>query len=81
MGESGYQVSGNAAENYERVVSAFMLPWAQDLVRQGQLTTGERVLDLACGTGFVARTAAKVVGTEHVVGVDVNPMMLTWQLP
>ena len=76
MSESGYQVSGNAAENYERVASAFMMPWAQHLVEQGRLTGGERVLDVACGTGFVARVAADIVGTDRVVGVDVNPMML-----
>jgi SAM-dependent methyltransferase len=76
MGESGYQVSGNAAENYERVASAFMMPWAQHLVEQAHLTRGEHVLDVACGTGFVARAAADVVGLERVVGVDVNPMML-----
>ena len=76
MGDSGYQVSGNAAENYERVASAFMMPWAQHLVEQSRLTGEERVLDMACGTGFVARVAAGIVGPDRVVGVDVNPMML-----
>ncbi len=76
MGESGYQVSGNAAENFERVASAFMMPWAQHLVERSRLTGGEHVLDVACGTGFVARVAAEIVGTDRVVGVDVNPMML-----
>jgi ubiquinone/menaquinone biosynthesis C-methylase UbiE len=76
MSESGYQVSGNAPENYERFASAFMMPWAQHLVEQTRLTGDEHVLDLACGTGFVARTAADVVGMDHVVGLDVNPMML-----
>jgi len=76
MGESGYQVSGNAAENYERVASAFMMPWAQHLVEQSRLAGGEHVLDVACGTGFVARVAVDIVGTDRVVGVDVNPMML-----
>jgi len=76
MGESGYQVSGNAAENYERVASAFMMPWAQHLVEQARLTGDEHVLDVACGTGFVARAAADIVGVDGVVGVDVNPMML-----
>jgi SAM-dependent methyltransferase len=38
---------------------------------------GERVLDLACGTGTVARLAAQLVGpTGKVVGLDVNPGML-----
>jgi SAM-dependent methyltransferase len=35
------------------------------------------VVDLACGTGFVARVAAARVGdTGHVVGVDINPLMV-----
>lgn len=75
--DSGYQVSGNAAENYERFVGVFMTPWAERLVATAALHSGERVLDLACGTGFVARTASAVVGEHgHVVGVDLNPQML-----
>src|SRR5262249_28586791 len=39
--------------------------------------TGERVLDVACGTGAVARVAADLVGEGgRVVGVDVNRAML-----
>jgi ubiquinone/menaquinone biosynthesis C-methylase UbiE len=38
---------------------------------------GERVLDVACGTGIVARAVAARVGADGmVVGVDVNPGML-----
>ena len=75
--KSGYQVSGNAAENYEQIASAWMLPWAENLVASANLTAGERVLDLACGTGFVGRTAQPIVGAEGlVVGVDLNPMMV-----
>jgi ubiquinone/menaquinone biosynthesis C-methylase UbiE len=38
---------------------------------------GERVLDVACGTGFVARRVAPLVGdTGKVVAVDINPAML-----
>jgi SAM-dependent methyltransferase len=38
---------------------------------------GERVLDVACGTGIVTRRVASVVGPRgQVVGVDVNPVML-----
>jgi SAM-dependent methyltransferase len=41
------------------------------------IRTGERVLDLACGTGVVARQAAELVGPDgRVVGLDVNPAML-----
>ncbi|MDZ7413054.1 MAG: methyltransferase domain-containing protein [candidate division KSB1 bacterium] len=38
---------------------------------------GERALDVACGTGVVARLAAqRVGGTGQVVGLDLNPGML-----
>jgi ubiquinone/menaquinone biosynthesis C-methylase UbiE len=38
---------------------------------------GERVLDVACGPGVVARVAAERVGaTGQVVGLDLNPGML-----
>ena len=52
-------------------------PWSAELLDRIRLRTGERVLDLACGTGVVARAAATRVGTSGaVVGVDVNPVML-----
>ncbi len=74
---STHQASGNAAENYAQIASAWMLPWAENLVASANLTAGERVLDLACGTGFVGRTAKPIVGAEGVViGVDLNPMMV-----
>lgn len=38
---------------------------------------GERALDLACGTGSVARHVAPLVGAEgKVVALDINPEML-----
>jgi SAM-dependent methyltransferase len=69
---------GNAAENYERYfVPAIGAPLAADLVEVAALGAGERVLDLACGTGIVARLAAERVGpTGSVAGLDVNPGML-----
>jgi ubiquinone/menaquinone biosynthesis C-methylase UbiE len=41
------------------------------------ITQDERVLDVACGTGIVARIAKSRLGSNgSVVGVDVNPDML-----
>jgi ubiquinone/menaquinone biosynthesis C-methylase UbiE len=70
--------SDNAAENYERYfVPAIGEPVARDLVERAALREGERVLDVACGTGIVARFAAEQVGaTGTVAGLDVHPAML-----
>ncbi len=43
-----------------------------------EVTTGDHVLDVACGTGIVARTAAERTGPAgRVVGLDLNEAMLT----
>jgi ubiquinone/menaquinone biosynthesis C-methylase UbiE len=64
--------------NYERFfVPAIGAPLATDLVSRASLSEGERVLDVACGTGIVARLASKAVGsTGAVAGLDANPGML-----
>jgi ubiquinone/menaquinone biosynthesis C-methylase UbiE len=69
---------GDAAENYERYfVPAIGAPVADDLLERAALQPGERVVDVACGTGVIARLAAERVGTEGAVtGVDINPGML-----
>jgi ubiquinone/menaquinone biosynthesis C-methylase UbiE len=69
---------GDAPENYEcYFVPAIGAPLAADLIELAALSPGERVLDVACGTGVVARLVAERVGAEGtVVGVDVNPGML-----
>lgn len=69
---------GLPAENYERYfVPAIGEPLAVDLVDRAALAAGERILDVACGTGVVARLAARNVGTGGTVaGLDINPGML-----
>jgi ubiquinone/menaquinone biosynthesis C-methylase UbiE len=76
--QSGFQVSGGAAELYERYAVRYVLgPWAPELVASAALQPAERVLDLACGTGVVARIAASKVGEAgHVTGLDINAAML-----
>ena len=47
------------------------------LVDAARLAPGERVLDIACGTGIVARTAAERLGPSgHVIGIDLNADMI-----
>ena len=73
-----WQVAGNAAEVYQReLVPAVFGPWGPRIVERAALRPGLRVLDVACGTGLVARLAAEAVGVEgRVVGLDLNPAML-----
>ena len=73
-----WQLSGSAPELYERYAARYMLgPWAPGLVAQAHLKPGERVLDLACGTGLIARLVAPAVGvTGRVTGLDLNAGML-----
>lgn len=74
----GETYGGTAPENYQRYfVPAIGAPVAEDLIQAAALAPGERVLDVACGTGVVTRLAAERVGaTGTVAGLDVNPGML-----
>ena len=50
-----WQLVGDMAENYEQYfVPAIFRPWATDLLDLTAPQQGERVLDVACGTGIVS---------------------------
>jgi ubiquinone/menaquinone biosynthesis C-methylase UbiE len=73
-----WSLSGVGPETYElyQVPSTFE-PLAHLLLDRVNLENGQIVLDVACGTGVVARLAAAIVGnTGNVVGVDFNAGML-----
>jgi ubiquinone/menaquinone biosynthesis C-methylase UbiE len=72
------QVTASAAEIYESFfVPALFQEWAGVMVDAVRIVPGDRVLDVACGTGVVARAAAERVGpTGAVVGLDLNEGML-----
>jgi ubiquinone/menaquinone biosynthesis C-methylase UbiE len=78
MKHEPWQVTAEAAELYERYPVRYILsPWAPLLVDAAGLAAGDRALDVACGTGVVARIAAQRVGPGgRVVGVDLNPGMI-----
>jgi ubiquinone/menaquinone biosynthesis C-methylase UbiE len=79
MGEQEqWQLDASAPELYQRfLVPAMTAMWAGDLAGRAALRPGYRVLDVACGTGAVARVAAaRVGGTGRVAALDINPGML-----
>jgi len=70
--------SRSPAEIYdEQFVPALFRPWAGVVVDAARVGAGQRVLDVACGTGVLACAAAERVGSGgSVVGLDANPQML-----
>jgi ubiquinone/menaquinone biosynthesis C-methylase UbiE len=73
-----FQLSARIARLYEeRFVPRLFAPWARHVVDAAELAAAERVLDVACGTGIVARTAADRLGSgATVTGLDINENML-----
>jgi len=76
--QHGWQLESTSADLYERLlVPTVTQKWAHDLIQRVGLGPGDRVLDVACGTGVVARLAAVEVGERgRVAAVDVNHGML-----
>jgi ubiquinone/menaquinone biosynthesis C-methylase UbiE len=59
------------------LVGPLFRPWALALLDEARLREGERALDVACGTGIVARLAQERVGTRgRVAAVDLSAPML-----
>jgi ubiquinone/menaquinone biosynthesis C-methylase UbiE len=72
-----YQQDGGAADLFQRwIVPRITSLWGRDLVDRAGVRVGENVLDVACGTGVVARHAAEQSCTGRVVGLDLNADML-----
>ena len=66
-----------AAGQYERFWAEQLKPAQDRLLELAALQTGERVLDVACGTGLVTFRAAAAVGPGGaVVGTDISDAMV-----
>jgi len=70
--------STSLPELYERfLVEPLFRPFAEELLRRAGLGAQDRLLDVACGTGIVARLAQQVIGDYGAIaGVDASPAML-----
>lgn len=73
-----FHITAEQAELYEECfVPALFAHWVDPVLDAAGVRARQDVLDVACGTGIVARRAAERVGpTGHVAGLDLNPAML-----
>lgn len=76
--QEAWQVSDDAAVVYEqKFVPALFGQWGPAVADAAAISDGDRVLDVACGTGVLAREAAARVGVGgRVTGLDLNDDML-----
>lgn len=78
MREPSLQAEIDAAKTFEALfVPALFRQWAPKVADAAHIQSGQRVLDVACGTGILAREAAsRMESTGHVVGIDLSPGMV-----
>jgi SAM-dependent methyltransferase len=73
-----WHLTAGQTESYERIkVPRLFGPMTGRFLEHVPLRPGQRVLDVACGTGIVARLAApRVAPSGRVTGLDMNADML-----
>lgn len=78
MNDAVSQAQIDAATAYQAFfVPALFQEWAPRVAAAANIRPGDRVLDVACGTGVLAREAAsRMDSAGSVVGLDPNPGML-----
>ncbi|MCP4766790.1 MAG: class I SAM-dependent methyltransferase [Gammaproteobacteria bacterium] len=80
MGDSETgQVSEDAAKIYEEnYLPSLFSEWCPLVIKAANIQRGQRVLDVACGTGALAITVSNHIGPDGTtVGIDINESMLS----
>lgn len=79
MNSLNLQELEDVASYYEQLmVPALFVDWPEMILNEANVKTGDRVLDVACGSGALTRAAADRSGQNgFVVGLDMNPGMLS----
>ena len=68
---------GNGVSGFDQTFGLLMRQFVPTLIRIAKLTPGQRVLDIATGTGIAAEAALDAVGPSgHVTAADDTPLML-----
>ena len=78
MANTRFQLEGNGPQLYEReTVPLSARPMVERMFDHVSLHAGDRVLDVACGTGIVTRVAVeRFENIASIVALDLNPGML-----
>jgi len=78
MSDAALQVQIDAAKAYEQLfVPALFAQWASKVADAAMIRPGDKVLDVACGTGALTRAVQSRSGAGgQVVGLDPSPGML-----
>ncbi|MEX0284205.1 MAG: class I SAM-dependent methyltransferase [Paracoccaceae bacterium] len=78
MSDSASDEVSEVGRGYEALfVPALFGPWTEHVLAAAKIQSGERVADVACGTGVLARAVLERVGSDgQVDGVDPAPGML-----
>lgn len=70
------QLKKTATAYEDLLVPALFQPWANRLAQTDEIKSSHTILDVACGTGVLARAITRRGNGKRISGLDLNPGML-----